>query len=253
VVDDRVIYTGTPGNFQVRARSGQAAPGLSGLVFGSETDFGHGAGSFNSVQQNSAGDIAFSAIVSGDGVSIYNNDAIYLGRAGEPLKLLAREGDAAPGAPAGAKFVADNSDLDQTNYAFSEPSINSRGQIIFSSRYGDDAGQMAVGIWATDLDDVLHLILHEGQEIDVGGGVVKTIGYLGRLYDLGLGTASEDGQNFVFNDAGQFVFTANFTDGTSAVVVAQVPEAGAGVIMLVVLITARRLPRRREVCMAPST
>ena len=99
------------------------------------------------------------------------------------------------------------------------PSINTRGQIVFGSAYRDDANQIVQGIWGTDVDDTLHLIVRDGQQIDLGGGVMKTLEY----FNTSFGSASDDGQNFVFNDAGQLVFDAHFTDGTSAILIADVP------------------------------
>jgi hypothetical protein len=78
------------------------------------------------------------------------------------------------------------------------------------------------------------LILQTGRQIDLGGGNVKTLLAFENPYAFGFGTASDDGQDFVFNDAGQFVFTAQFTDGTEAVVIAQVPEAGVGILVVVI-------------------
>jgi hypothetical protein len=238
-LDDLAIYTGTPGNLQLRARTGQPAPGMpAGVFFGGETIYGHGAQSFEQVQQGGQGQIAFRALVSGPGVDMSNNDGVWLGRPGQALKLIAREGDPAPGAPAGRTFSSDNADLDQYNPAFSQPSVNGRGQVVFGGAYSDGSGGLVPGIWGTDVDDTLRLIVYRGLAIDVGGGVVKILD----RFDCALGSASEDGQNFVFNDAGQLVFDAHFTDGTSAVLIAEVPEPGVGVVVifLVGLMSGRR-------------
>jgi hypothetical protein len=125
-------------------------------------------------------------------------------------------------------FVSDSNDIDQYNPTFGAPSMNDRGQMVFVSAYRDGANQIVRGIWGTDPDDTLHLIIHDGQEIDLGGGMIKTLHYFNSGF--GFGSASEDGQNFVFNDAGQLVIDAHFTDQTSAVLIADVPEPASGVI-----------------------
>jgi hypothetical protein len=249
LLEDRAVYTGTPGNLQLRARTGQPAPGMpSGVYFGGETDYGHGAGSFDSIAHSANDDVAFRGLVSGPGIGMLNNDGLWLGRAGQPLQLIAKEGDRPPGAPAGARFLADNSDLDQYNPVFSDPSINKNGQIVFYATYEDVPGHYIAGIYATDADDTLHLILYPGQQIDLGNGIIKTLDNLGDRYDHGLGSASEDGQNFVFNDAGQFVFNAHFTDGTQAILITTVPEPG--VTTLIAPLAATLLIRRRPTASA---
>ena len=248
-LEDRAVYTGTPGNLQLRARTGQPAPGMpAGVYFGGETDYGHGASSFDYVTHSANDDIAFRGLVSGPGIGMLNNDGLWLGRAGQPLKLIAREGDQPPGAPAGAHFLADNSDLDQYNPVFSDPSINKKGQIVFYATYEDVPGHYTPGIYGTGVDDTLHLLLYPGQQIDLGNGIIKTLDNLGQRSDYGLGSASEDGQNFVFNDAGQFVFNAHFTDGTQAVLITNVPEPGLAT--LIAPLAAMLLIRKRRTASA---
>jgi len=228
-LDDLAIYSGTPGNLQLRARTGQQAPGMAaGVFFGGETVYGHGAQSFYSASQSGGGHVTFSGLVSGPGIDMTNNNGLWLGKPGGPLVLIAREGAAAPGAPGGGVFVSAIDDIDQYNPTFSTPSINTRGQIVFGSAYRDDANQIVQGIWGTDVDDTLHLIVRDGQQIDLGGGVMKTLEY----FNTSFGSASDDGQNFVFNDAGQLVFAAHFTDGTSAILIADVPEPAVGLVVL---------------------
>jgi hypothetical protein len=247
-VNELAIYTGAPGSFRLRVRTGQPAPGMPpGVSFSGGTVYGYPVQAFTQVQHNGQDDIAFRGLVSGPGIDISNNDGLWLGRAGQPLKLIAREGEHPPGAPAGAKFLADNSDLLEYNPAFLEPSINNKGQIVFHGTFLDSTGNYSAGIWGTDLDDSVHLIAYDGQQIDIGGGIIKTIHPLDGIDHFGYGSASEDGQNFLLNDAGQFAFTARFTDGTSAVLIAQVPEPPALVIvpalLLVAGVTCRRARR----------
>jgi hypothetical protein len=117
--------------------------------------------------------------------------------------------------------------------------------VVFVSAYRDDANQIVPGIWGTDVDDTLHMIVRDGQEIDLGGGVMKTLKYFNGAF--GFGSASDDGQNFVFNDAGQLVLDAHFTDGTSAVLIANVPEpVGLGMVLVSLAGLACRGRRRQR-------
>ncbi len=141
-------------------------------------------------------------------------------------------------------FVSPIDDIDQYDPTFSTPSINNRGQVVFASAYRDDANQIVPGIWGTDVDDTLHLIIHAGQQIDLGGGEMKTLFYFNSGF--GFGSASDDGQNFVFNDAGQLVIDAHFVDGTSAVMIADVPEPGVGMVVVFCLAGLACGGRRRS-------
>ena len=112
------------------------------------------------------------------------------------------------------------------------------------AQYRADVWIMAVSTAIRDGATLLFLSVIFGKITQLQGW-----SFYGIVLIYGLGTASEDGQNFVFNDAGQFVFDAHFNDGTSAVLIAEVPEPALGAMVAVVaglasLRRARRVPFR---------
>ena len=65
-----------------------------------------------------------------------------------------------------------------------------------------------MGIWATDETGALQLIARTGTQLEVAPGVFRTIGDLAFVGDTGNG----DGRASAFNNRGQLVFWASFTD-----------------------------------------
>lgn len=91
-------------------------------------------------------------------------------------------------------------------------------------------------------------IVHTGQSFDVGGGLLKTISEIGLMELAG----ARDGRGSQINQDGLVTFSLNFTDGTSGIFAAQVPEpstvamAIAGAVMLgVVSMRRKRFAARR--------
>ncbi|QDV76344.1 DUF7453 family protein [Botrimarina mediterranea] len=205
---------GTEGPVAI-VKTGDAISSM-GLQFGS-------AG--NVLLLGSTGDIVAPVTLSGSGVNTANNHAILMADAGGDLNLIAREGDPAPGTDArfGNMISPD---------PFFSPSLNGRGQVVFSSRLsgtGVDASNDSA-IWAYD-GGALRLIAREGDSIDVSDDPhspdLRTIESL----DAELRSSNDDGLPSGFNDRGQIAFYAAFTDGTSGVfvsdaVAAPLPLAG---------------------------
>lgn len=108
--------------------------------------------------------------------------------------------------------------------------MNSNGQVAFVGTVGGIGITSAndFGIWAQQADGTLRLIVREGDLIDVDNGpnvdlrTVKELNAQNIFYQSG----NEDGKGSVFNDAGQLVFAAQFTDNSSGAFVssAAVPE-----------------------------
>jgi hypothetical protein len=218
--NDSAIWTGQPGALQLLARKGDPAPGGPA---GSTLNL-----SFTAAPLNRAGQAAFRAGLVGGGVTTANDTAIWTGTPGS-LQMVAREGDPAPGTPAGVTF----GDLGTSLTA-----LNGSGQVAFRALLagpGVDTSNDR-GIFAGP-PGALQLIAREGQTIDLGGGDLRTIADNGLFAYLNHG--SEDGQHQSFNDAGQLAFLAQFTDGSRAILVATIPEplglafaAAAGLLLL---------------------
>ena len=90
------------------------------------------------------------------------------------------------------------------------------------------------GYWAQDLSGNLRLLVREGDTITVAPGDLRTIATFG---------LSGDARGFQFDDLGNLMFRANFTDGSQGVFVVSVPEPTSLVLSLATCIVACR--RRR--------
>jgi len=127
------IWVGSPGALQLVAVSGAPAPAAGDDVRFKDID--------NPVL-NDAGQVAFSATLTGTGVTQDNDESLWL-RSADGLKLLAREGATAPGASGQpwSGFV----DLRFGDYfpAFCGPTLNNTGQVVFQGRLRDHG----TGIW----------------------------------------------------------------------------------------------------------
>jgi len=160
------------------------------------------------------------------GVTDANDECIFAGVAytgeNESLRVVAREGDTAPGTP-GWKFEAN------LLYAFyNTPMMNAIGEIAFAS---DDliyheAGQIKHfwGVWATNPLGELVLVARTGSQIEVSPGVFKTVSDIkaGHYPSSGGG----DGRPRGLNDAGQIAFWAQFTDGSAGIFTADLNVQG---------------------------
>lgn len=155
---------------------------------------------------NNAGQVAFLGFLTGTGVNDNNDGAIWVERGGTGLALVAREGSAAPGT-SGASFSS----------LPSKPTLNSVGQTAFTGFLAGAGVNFSNyrGIWAEDPSGVLKLIARTGDLLDVDDGPgtdFRTIN------SLSLGR---------FNNLGQLVFRATFTDSSSGIFVSNlvaIPE-----------------------------
>jgi hypothetical protein len=95
--------------------------------------------------------------------------------------------------------------------------LNSAGQIAFRAGLtGTGVGAANnLGIWATDQNGALQLIARTGSQLEIAPGVFRTTSDLGFALDSG----NSDGRASAFNDLGQLVFWASFTNGTQGVFV----------------------------------
>jgi hypothetical protein len=213
--NDAVLYAGPIGSPQLIAREGDPAPGTP-----PGTSYAAPAGGFGKILAlNDSGGIYFEADLTGPSVTSANNAAYFAGPWAAP-KLIAREGDAAPGTPAGVTFVS------------RFPGGTDGSGAIFASF--NDAGQVAMpmqlaGPGVTAANDVaLYLfdpvagpikIVREGEPFDIGGGVFRTIADFGIAFNAGLNDEFTNG----LNNNGQLVFGLRFTDNTSGIFIAVVP------------------------------
>ena len=190
------IWAGDIDQPNLVARTGQQAPGMdSGVVFDQLTN----------PEINAEGRVAMRAKVVGPGVNFDNDEGLFLQDGLGNLQLVAREGDAPPGAPDGVVFK--NSFV--SGMAFNDIALNDAGQIAFLAFYTGlpTPGNLnQKGVWATDRQGNLELIAMSGVEFqtDRGTTVHGSMGFAG-------GTGGDEGYGVGINDLGQVAFSASFT------------------------------------------
>ncbi len=203
------------------------AAGVTGLVMqegGAVLDLpiGHTYNNFEALfgngfpRMNAANQVAFRARVAGPSITAANDVAVFALDDVGYLGMVVREGDAAPGTPAGVTFGA----FQGLPAASVSPVMNAAGQVAFLATVTGPgvSGANDLGIWATDPYDVMHLVVREGQAVEVAPGDVRTVGVLRPI----TGTGGSNGRHTSFNDNGRLVFRADFTNGTSGILIADV-------------------------------
>lgn len=175
--------------------------------------------------QNNAGDLLYAATLTGSGVTFDNDDVLYAGPVSSPT-LIARSGDHAPGTPAGVNYEF-----------FSAAVMNDGGLVAYTAR-------LIAGGVTPDNDWALFahhptlgqfLIAREGNPFDVGGGDIRTIDGVSPLALEFAGPGND----------GTIAMKLRFTDGTSGVFTAVVPEPAIAVPALgASLLALRHLPDR---------
>jgi hypothetical protein len=186
-------------------------------------------GQFTELYLSNGDQIGFNAFLGGPGVVTNNDRGLFIESPAGGLHMVAREGDAAPGA-SGENFDS-----------FSSAVINAKGQMVFKGY--TTGGQ--TGLWAYDPEAGLQLIALQNIPLPTNDG--QTFRFL-TLYYAGstqLGAGGGDGSPRALNDLGQFVFEAdrggtggNFV--TSGVYGVNVPEPGALPLLTLLLILQRR-------------
>ena len=186
--DDQAIWVGPPEDLKVAARIAHPAPDAP---LGARFEF------FNSLPLlASNGHLAFLATLEEGrgGVTAADDTVLYLGPP-DDLKIAARKGDQAPGAPPGTNFDS-----------FFETAINANGQAVIMNRVLG-ANQ---GIYLADQHQVIPVALSGGT---LASQTIDNI----ELRDVFTFSGDADGKPRVINDRGQVVFYADFTSGDSGV------------------------------------
>ena len=184
---------------------------------------------------NGAGDIAFVGTLS-HAQSTNTDDTGIWQTIGGQTKLVSREGGVAPGA-GGALF---------TDFLGGVPILNSSGHLAFGGALqlgGDVTSSNQLGIWAQDPQGVLRLVVRTGDTIEVAPGDFRTISL---LYLNAPASGGEDGRARAFNDLGQLLYAAKFTDGSSGLFLTTVvPEPGTVVLASIASLMSALLWMRR--------
>lgn len=214
------LYKSTPTGLTEIAREGNQAPGASPDVV---------YRNFGAPVINDSEQLAFSSTLRGVSVDDTNDRGIYLENAGSVVEI-AREGNQAPGASPGELFTSFDSLL----------LLNAFGQVAFLA----EVDGTAEGIYATDVNGVLNEIVREGSLFDVDDDpTIDDLRTIERVLMV-TGSGGEEGRPSAFNDLGQIVFFARFTDGTEGIFVSNtvaIPEPASILLLgLVGLLMVRR-------------
>jgi len=234
-IEDNGIWSNASGNLSLVARTGQQAAGTGfGVQF---NDFSFG----ERMMLDGMGQTYFEATLRGAGVSTANDRGFWRESQGS-LSLLAREGDLAPGLGATVNFSG-----------LSGLVVNSGGQFAFIGTVtgsGIDNTNNR-GLWASDVDGNLHLLVRRGELFNISGDLNnpewRTIS---NVFMNSFFSGGEDGIRNNFNNQGQLAFRLNFTDGTHGIFVANtwsaVPEPASFLVLTAMAtgVALRRRPRQ---------
>lgn len=131
------------------------------------------------------------------------------------MQLIAREGAQPPGVPDGARWVKFTSLAlpgGQTGPMFVGAMVN-QPRTPGGVTPGSDTG-----LWAVDSTGLLRLLVRERDPVDIGGTTKKL-----RSFTVLSAVLGSPGQARSFNQRGEVVYRAYFTDGTQAMVKVQMP------------------------------
>jgi hypothetical protein len=211
--NDAGIWYDDAGELSLFVREGSQAPGTpDGVFFRSHDDPnepGQSQPVFLRPSLNSAGRISFAATLAGAGVNDSNGAGVWSNASGS-LELVARYGSHAAGTPDGVNFKSIDT--------YGGLAMNAAGQTAFKGFAGVDSLDFA-GIWATDVNGILQLIVRTGVTLEVAPNDFRTINDLSFVASEETGTGNEDGRPSSFNDRGQLAFEAHFLDGSSGIFV----------------------------------
>ncbi|MFG0274105.1 MAG: choice-of-anchor tandem repeat NxxGxxAF-containing protein [Phycisphaerales bacterium] len=183
--NNTAIWSGAPGALTPVARTGDAAPGMpAGAVFSEFTPGGYSVG-------DSAGTVVFKARVAGGGVTTADDEGVWVGAPGG-LTLALREGDQAPGLPAGVL-------MDSLQFIFTNPSIDSAGRITTR------IALTGAGVDSTNNEAVMHGAVGSIQPVlRKGDAAPEAPGFSVAFFS-----------QVATNDSGQVLLDASIDDGST--------------------------------------
>ncbi len=222
--NDQALWLHDGGEFKLIARESSPAAGIAA---------GANHGSMHYAYLNGAGEATFVGTLTGSAVNLQNDSALW-SHEGDALRLIAREGDHAPGTPDGVIF----GDISRLG-ADSAFSANNMSQVAFHVKLTGPGVTAAndTGIWVTDLTGALRLVAREGDLFDVNDDPM-----IEELRTVFLTKLSGGG----FNNAGELAIALTFTDNSGGVFVIStaVPEPSIGLMWPAAFILVRTRRRR---------
>ena len=187
----------TSSGFQLLARSGANPSGtLPGELF-----IG-----FTQLRTNDDGKKAILAWLDGPGIDGSNSQGLWTTGNDNELALIVRRGDQAPDTETGVLFNN-----------FSTLAMNNLGQTAFIGAVSEPGSLNDVGVWAQNSQGELKLIVVEEVAFDVNDDpLIEDLKIISNL--------QPPINNGGFNDRGQLIFVASFTDGTSGIFISNKVE-----------------------------
>lgn len=179
-------------------RTGDPAPGV-----------GPGVGIHSLRDQVWNGGIAFQGVAKGGTVNSGNNDGIWWTPPGIPdWRLVAREGEQPPAAPAGAQWKS-----------FTSLALPGGGRgPLFAARLRTNIGGITAAddgaLYGTGSDGIVRELIRENQPL--AGRTVRTFSTLNT-------TSGSAGVTRQFNSAGKILASVTFTDGSTGIVKIALP------------------------------
>ena len=200
-LNDRAVYIVSASGMSMVLRRGDVAPGTGGAEFDSINN--------SSQYLNQYGQVAFQTSLRGAGVTTANDTAIFAGTPGA-LKLVMREGDAAPGT-VGATI---------DNLSGLPMLFNNQGQILTNVKTlgGDTTATNSSAHYGWHESTGLTLVIRGDDLITVSGAVTKNVSSFG-----GIQFNNGDSSPLSFGKDGSFTMRVTFTDGTGMIVRAKLP------------------------------
>lgn len=190
---------------------------------------------------NSLGQLAFGGYVQGPGITASNDQGIWV-RMGNITSAVIREGLVSPNLGSGINFTS-----------FTFPVINNVGQITFAAFLSGPGVTSAnnQGLWVWSAGELVK-IARMGDLFDLAPSpsvtdlrVITGIDYWGGQSDIA-GSSGEDGRRQYFNDQGALVFRLRFSDGSSGIFTALVPEPAAHALAITAAIFLARTISNRN-------
>lgn len=161
---------------------------------------------------NTQGNMVFRAFVGEPNEAGFGDDSLWMSF-GRAASLVARQGDPAPGMPAGQVFSQFcNRDGDV------RAALNERGDMVFlaSIKQLSVAAEELWGVWARRQDGVLLHVLAPGDLLETVPGVFKRVA---NVNSFGSPTNMPP-----LSEAGELLLTVRFSDGSAGIYIAIVPE-----------------------------
>jgi len=124
------------------------------------------------------------------------------------------------------------------------PTVSPNGQFAFTADVMINGFPSYSYLFATDPQGVVRLIAGPGSILETAPGMTGQV----RRAKLFSDDFAEDAELSQFNSAGQLVFNVDFTDGSSAVFLATLPEPATLSACGLAVFTLHRRARQRRHC-----